>query len=193
MRLCGESWPIVLVSEMGNRLDPNETFGFCNRPEREPIEFGEGTSAKKPVSRNELVEKESRQGQTEESTAALVLGYEGKIFLRSYASVLNRRERLDTQRLLVRPDGSSSSFPPFKNASWDWYVINLLLCGNSFFGPRKTNTCARDDRAQTRESVRLMGCLLTFCLTHKRPRGALQSEIAVISVHIQMQFPEILF
>ena len=34
-----ELWSIVLVSEVGNGLDPKETFGPRHRPEREPIEF----------------------------------------------------------------------------------------------------------------------------------------------------------
>ena len=59
-----ELWPIVLISEVGNGLDPNETFGPRHRPETEPTEFDERTSRQRPISTDELVEKEPSQGQT---------------------------------------------------------------------------------------------------------------------------------
>ena len=83
---------------------------------REPIEIGKGTSGKKPMGTDELVEKGVEAG---ENVAALDLEYEGNIFLPRrgptlHASALRRRECLETQRLLVCPHDSSSSFPPFK-------------------------------------------------------------------------------
>ena len=53
------------VSKEGNGPNPDKTFGFRYRPEREPIELGERTSGQKPTRTDELVEKESSQGQTE--------------------------------------------------------------------------------------------------------------------------------
>ena len=76
MRRRGESWPTVLVSEVGNGLDPNETFSPRKRPER-------ASSSKKPVSANGLVEKDSIEAvaETEQSAAALVLGCESNQFV----------------------------------------------------------------------------------------------------------------
>ena len=63
-----------------NGPNPNETFGSRNRPEKEPIEFGEGTSSKKPVSTNEPMEKESRQGRDGRVGCGADSGVRGQYF-----------------------------------------------------------------------------------------------------------------
>ena len=62
----GELWSTVFVLEVGNGLNPDKTFGSRYRPERGggPIELGERTSGQTPMSTDELLEKESSQGQT---------------------------------------------------------------------------------------------------------------------------------
>ena len=61
-----ELWPFVLVSKVGNGQDPNQTFCPHHCSEREPIEFGERTARQRPMGADEVVDKESNQGQTQQ-------------------------------------------------------------------------------------------------------------------------------
>ena len=169
MMFCAASWCVVVhcfVSEVGNGPNPNKTFVSRNRPEREPIEFGERSSGQKPMGTDELVEKESSQWQTQRrwiwSTRA-IFSCQGDVPLHK---LLPRVEES-----VWRPGGCLfvPTIPlPLSHHSNHRSIVKcerfVAVEGNICLGPRRTDTCARGESAQTRKSVRLMCCLLA-CLS----------------------------
>ena len=116
VRRLGELWSTVCVSEVGNGPNPNKTFGPRHRSEREST----SNLVRGLQGRDQWAQmnswRRSRAGGKHNSVASGVRGQYVPAMVRSHSLSFgsSRRECLETRRLLVRPDDSSSSFPPFK-------------------------------------------------------------------------------